>query len=168
MKKISVKRTVIPHQIAAWRSGRLQKMGVSLGWRSGKACGTFMASSPTGAGAGVNCGADTPHETPSRPTHVHVHYARVDPAHRGCSPPLGGGAPGPGRYPRRPWIFVFPGRPSYGRPGHSTVGRPKFGLHRLPLEFLSWSRWLPYILRCGASCGAEGRDGCRFIPVTSL
>ena len=38
-----------------------------------------------------------------------------------------------------------------GRPGHTTVGRPKFGLHRLPLEFLSWSRWLPYILRCGAS-----------------
>ena len=71
-----------------------------------------------------------------------------------------GGAPGPGRYPRRPWIFVFPGRPSYGRPGHSTVGRLKFGLHRLPLEFLSWSRWLHPPLR-----GFLRSGGARWMPI---
>ena len=47
-------------------------------------------------------------------------------------------------------MHTFPPHPTTPHPT-PPFGRPKFGLHRLPLEFLSWSRWLPYILRCGAS-----------------
>ena len=108
-------------------------MGVSPGWRSGRACGTFMASSPTGAGAGVNCGADTQRETHSRSSHAHVHYARVDLARRGGVPPLGGGRTGvravspPAlefRFPRAPapWASrVFYGRPTEIRPTSTTT-----------------------------------------------
>ena len=112
-------------------------MGVSLGRRSGRVCGTFMASSPTGAGAGVNCGADTPHETHSRPTHALVHYARVDLARRGGVPPLGGGRTGAQavsppalefRFPRAlvPWASrVLYGRPTEIRPISTTTRVPE-------------------------------------------
>ena len=147
-------------------------MGVSLGWRSGRACGTFMASSPTGAGAGVNCGADTPHETPSRPTHVHVHYARVDPAHRGCPPPLGGGRAGARavsppaldfRFPRAPVLWAsraLYGRPTETRPTSTTTRVPELvqvaTIHPPLRGFLrsGGARWMP-IYTCYLSIGRD-------------
>ena len=89
----------------------------------------------------MNCGANAPHETHSRPTHAHVHYARPSrpgpPWVRSApSAPSGGGTPGPGRCPRRLMDFRFPRAPVpwasrayYGRP---TEIRPISTTTRVP------------------------------------
>ena len=170
--KRSVHGPMTLHHTAVWRSGRPRRMGDSFGWSSGRVCGTFTASSPTGVGAGVNFGADTPHTTHSRRTRAHVHYAQVDLVHHGRVPPRGGGhtrarAVSPPtlefRFPRAPvpWVSrAFYGRLTEIRPTSTTTRVPELvqvaTIHPPLRGFLrsGGARWMP-TYTCYLSIGRD-------------